>query len=203
MPTPETRREILSISPLSVTLRDCQSSVTIISPVREVLAIKIFLTAIELLSPEARDHSLVLRPRFSRELSFPDNIHDGNSSHRTRALSPPEPMMQNPFLDSMKLLLWNVRGAGHPGFRNHFLQLVQEHHPGIAILVETKLHGERAREICSNLPFDNFTVVDAIGFRGGMWILWNKAEIVLNPISNLSQVIHASIQMPAFAAPAC
>lgn len=197
------KRETLSISPLSISLRDCQSSIVVVTPIKEVLAIRIFLSGVELLNVDSRDHAFTIRPRFSRELSFPDNVYDGNSNRLARAHSPPKPLMKNPYHDSMKIILWNVRGAGHPGFKSHFLHLVQEHKPGIAILVETKLHGERARQICSQLPFDNFTVVDAVGFKGGLWILWNKAEMSVQPISSLSQVIHATVQIPALAAPAC
>lgn len=58
-------------------------------------------------------------------------------------------------------------------FRNHLLQQLQVHKLGIVILVETKISGEMAKSVCESLTFSQ--IVDPIGFKEGLWLLWDDA----------------------------
>ena len=64
-------------------------------------------------------------------------------------------------------IAWNCRGAGKASFQNHVRELVNNHNPAILIIMETRVGGERAREITSRLPFDGVILTDTIGYSGG------------------------------------
>ena len=71
----------------------------------------------------------------------------------------------------MNIIIWNCRGALKPSFQTHVRDLVHNHNPAILVLMETKVGGERAREISGSLPFDNAIHTDTVGYAGGLWML--------------------------------
>lgn len=83
----------------------------------------------------------------------------------------------------MKILIWNCRGAECPTFRRDFADLFRSHRLEIAIIMETRISGFRAEEVNSSLGFDNVSRSDAVGFRGGIWILWNEHNTALDILS--------------------
>lgn len=54
----------------------------------------------------------------------------------------------------MNIIIWNNRGALKPNFQSHVWELAQNHDPTILVIMETRLGGDRAREITNCLPFD-------------------------------------------------
>ena len=76
----------------------------------------------------------------------------------------------------MNVIIWNCKGALKPSFQTHVRELVCNHNLAILVLIETRVGGERAREISGRLPFDNVIHTDTIGYAGGLW------EIGLNKI---------------------
>lgn len=53
------------------------------------------------------------------------------------------------------------------------------HDPTIFVVMETRLSGERVKEITDRLPFAGAIRADTIWYVGGLWVLWNfeKAEV--------------------------
>jgi len=47
----------------------------------------------------------------------------------------------------MNIITWNCRGALKPSFQNHVRDLVHNHDPTIMIIMETRIGGDRARDI--------------------------------------------------------
>ncbi|XVE96968.1 hypothetical protein REPUB_Repub02eG0269900 [Reevesia pubescens] len=74
----------------------------------------------------------------------------------------------------MPVLFWNSRGAGSSSFLSHARELITMHRPSIAIFVEPRISGVKADKMISRLRFDFSTKVDARGFSGGIWVLWNS-----------------------------
>lgn len=68
----------------------------------------------------------------------------------------------------INILSWNVKGAGNTDFRRVFRDLTNSHNPYLVILTETSLSGDRASSGISNLCFEGFLKVDAMGFSGGI-----------------------------------
>jgi hypothetical protein len=98
-------------------------------------------------------------------------------------------------LSSMRILVWNCRGAGNPNFCRNFADLLRSHRPSIAVLVETRISGQRAEDISSMLGFNRVCRSEAVGFRGGIWLLWNSGEVSLDVLMVTDQAIHASVQV--------
>ena len=61
--------------------------------------------------------------------------------------------------------------------------------------METRISGHRVEEVSSSLGFDNMCHFDAFSFRGGIWILWNEDNIMLNILSVIEQSINVFIQV--------
>ncbi|KAF3954271.1 hypothetical protein CMV_020363 [Castanea mollissima] len=106
--------------------------------------------------------------------------------------------MINPFnFLPMKILDWNCRGAGNLNICKNFTDMVCSHRPSIAVILETRISGQRANFVSSSLSFDNVCRSDADGFRGCIWILWNARDITLDILSVNDQSIHAFVQVNA------
>ncbi|KAL3509836.1 hypothetical protein ACH5RR_029237 [Cinchona calisaya] len=49
--------------------------------------------------------------------------------------------------------------------------------------------------MCESLPFSKCIIVNARGFKGGLWVVWNEEEIKLELIKKIDQEIHAIVKM--------
>ena len=43
--------------------------------------------------------------------------------------------------------------------------------------METRVGGDRAREITDLLPFDGAFHTETVGYAGGLWVLWNADKV--------------------------
>lgn len=77
-----------------------------------------------------------------------------------------------------------------PDFRRVFRELINTHRPDIAILTETRISRDRANRIIATLGFDHYIKVDAMGFVGGIWVLWNPNVITTQPVATSFQEFH-------------
>lgn len=74
----------------------------------------------------------------------------------------------------MFLFIWNCQGAGSRDFLRAAHFYITTHNPMIMALLETKLSGARANEVCKKLKFSNWIRVEAVGYSGGIWIMWKE-----------------------------
>ena len=61
--------------------------------------------------------------------------------------------------------------------------------------METRVGGNRAREITKRLPFDGAIRSDAVGFTGGIWVLWNSNRVDVAHLANTEQEIHFTVKV--------
>ena len=71
----------------------------------------------------------------------------------------------------MNIIVWNCKGALKPTFQNHVRELVRSHNPAILVFMETRIGGERAKEITDRLSFDGAIHTETTGYAGGLWML--------------------------------
>uniref|UniRef100_A0A2N9F7H7 Reverse transcriptase domain-containing protein n=1 Tax=Fagus sylvatica TaxID=28930 RepID=A0A2N9F7H7_FAGSY len=175
-------------------------------------------------SPRSHDHSHILGEHPNSH-SLPDNRQHhhpgGNSSetpviqiisrspsirHASRALLPSgdEPKCTNNSYPQSESPKQNphqeeriFRGAGNPNFCRNFADLLRSHRPSIDVLVETRISGQRAEDISSMLGFNRVCRSEAVGFRGGIWLLWNSGESM--PALNLDTRLNFWDQLANFA----
>ncbi|KAF7844754.1 reverse transcriptase [Senna tora] len=99
------------------------------------------------------------------------------------------------FYLKMNILAWNVRGAGGADFRRVFRETYAIHQPDAVILTETRVSGERANGIINSLGFEHTYKVDAMGFAGGIWVLWNSNNISIRIVSSSFQEVHSIVKV--------
>ncbi|KAL2904687.1 Catalase-peroxidase [Bienertia sinuspersici] len=86
----------------------------------------------------------------------------------------PQVSPQRPFPTlTMKIALWNIRGASSDEFMPHACDIINKHRPSIFIFLETKCDDKRAFQVKRRLNFTDYKVVNPRGKRGGIWIFWN------------------------------
>lgn len=77
----------------------------------------------------------------------------------------------------MNFAAWNCRGAGGKAFPRIFREMIRKYDIKIMALMETRISGVKADRRVRELGFSNWIRVKATGFAGGIWVLWNGAEV--------------------------
>ena len=95
----------------------------------------------------------------------------------------------------MNIIVWNCRGAMNPAFQRHVRELVRCHNPAILVIIETRIGGDRAREIIDRLPFDGAIHTETIGYASGLWMLWNSNRVEITTLANTEQEIHTVVKV--------
>lgn len=75
---------------------------------------------------------------------------------------------QYPNSSSMKMLVWNRRGAGNSVFKRNLRELLKCHNPFVIVLMETKFQLSSMGLFFNNLGFTASTYVDQVGKCGGI-----------------------------------
>ncbi|XP_075669886.1 uncharacterized protein LOC142639621 [Castanea sativa] len=86
------------------------------------------------------------------------------------------------------------QGSSKPSFKKCVRELVQNHNQAILVVMETRVRGDRAREITNLLPFDEAIHTDATSYAGGLWVLWNADRVDITLLSSTEQEIHAEVK---------
>ena len=110
-----------------------------------------------------------------------------------RILSDECPTPTHKFL--MNIIIWNCRGSLKPSFKKRISELVQNHNPAILVVMETRVGGDRAREITDLLSFDRAIHTDTIGYAGGLWVLWNVDRVDIALLLSTEREIHAEVKV--------
>lgn len=71
------------------------------------------------------------------------------------------------------ILVWNCQGAKSALFINALKTLIRIHGLHIIALLEPRISGERADRTIKRIGFQNSYRVEATGFSGGIWIMWD------------------------------
>ncbi|KAL4649489.1 hypothetical protein ACB092_01G016900 [Castanea dentata] len=94
----------------------------------------------------------------------------------------------------MNVIIWNCRGAMKPSFQSYIRELVRNQNPAMFVVMETKVGGDRAREITDRLPFDGAVHTNIIGYAGGLWLLWNSDRVEVTLLTTTEQEIHVTVK---------
>ncbi|PRQ56922.1 putative endonuclease/exonuclease/phosphatase [Rosa chinensis] len=95
-----------------------------------------------------------------------------------------------------KALFWNARGAGSDNFRSAIADLVKLHSIDVLAICEPRVQFSKACTTLNNLGFNNSRIVEALGFSGGLWLLWNKNKTQVDFIDDNFQPISVKITIP-------
>ncbi|XP_075651072.1 uncharacterized protein LOC142621645 [Castanea sativa] len=95
----------------------------------------------------------------------------------------------------MNVIIWNCRDAMNPSFQSHIRELVHNQNPAMLVVMETKVGGDKAREITDRLPFDGVVHTDTIRYAGGLWLLWNSDRVEVTLLTTTEQEIHVTVKV--------
>ncbi|XP_021829150.1 uncharacterized protein LOC110769479 [Prunus avium] len=93
-------------------------------------------------------------------------------------------------------MCWNARGAVCTKFKNTVMNLIHNHHVDLLFICEPRISGTKAASVVKSLGFSCSEVVDAVGFSGGLWLLWNENKFKVDIIGTHEQAISACITWP-------
>lgn len=102
--------------------------------------------------------------------------------------------LSSPSTLDMNIVIWNCRGALSPSFQIFVHNLVQMHSLAIMIITETKISGQRAKDITDRLHFDGAIHANNTGFTGGLCVLWDSTQVEIFELSLSEQEIHTLLR---------
>ncbi|XP_061354076.1 uncharacterized protein LOC133298753 [Gastrolobium bilobum] len=97
---------------------------------------------------------------------------------------------------SMNILTWNCRGAAKKQFKSTFSRFRRKFGVGVAAILEPRVSGNKALNIIRRLGFSNFIISDAIGYSGGIWVVWDPGDVNVTLIRKQNQFIHVWVEFP-------
>ncbi|CAL8174343.1 unnamed protein product [Prunus armeniaca] len=93
----------------------------------------------------------------------------------------------------LMILIWNVKDDGDKSLPRILKNIIQLNHVEVLAVLEPRISGDKAMRVVNGLGFTNHHIVDANGFSGGIWLLWNYSNIHLNILACSNQSITAMI----------
>ncbi|KAJ8448033.1 hypothetical protein Cgig2_028909 [Carnegiea gigantea] len=82
---------------------------------------------------------------------------------------------------SCPILVWNAQGVASRGFLHTLKELLRQYAPKILVLLETKISGTMADDLCRKINLDGQYRIDPMGFTGGIWVFWQSHDVSLQP----------------------
>ncbi|CAL1380247.1 unnamed protein product [Linum trigynum] len=95
----------------------------------------------------------------------------------------------------VNVFAWNCRGAAVPNFLLYFREFNRIHHPNLVFITEPKISGSEAEGVIHKMGFDSNRRVEAQGFAGGIWALWNSNELTLCGEYGTDQLLHLHFRL--------
>lgn len=68
----------------------------------------------------------------------------------------------------------------------------------IVTLQEPRISGSKGLDVIRRLGFQYHLIVEARGFSGGIWILWNRPDLSITSIQSHEQFLHVKITDDVF-----
>ncbi|KAF7842450.1 RNA-directed DNA polymerase [Senna tora] len=87
-----------------------------------------------------------------------------------------------------------MKGAASKSFPSLVRDLFNIYNLDILTLYETRTSGERATKIIQRCGINNFIRIEAEGYSGGIWILWNNDDIHITLLDSAFQIAHCCIE---------
>lgn len=97
-----------------------------------------------------------------------------------------------PNLMIKSIFVWNCQGAASKKFQSTLCSLLQGHKPTILILVEPRISGLKADKTIRKINYPHSYRVEAVGFSGGIWILWREGVHIEVLVSH-KQFVHMEV----------
>lgn len=93
----------------------------------------------------------------------------------------------------MNILIWNCQGATSHMFCRTLKQHFRDFKPCIACLLESRVSGSHANEICFSIDYGEWVRVEAFGFSGRIWVLWKESIGIIEILHTHPQFVTLKI----------
>ncbi|KAI9076668.1 hypothetical protein K1719_041433 [Acacia pycnantha] len=95
----------------------------------------------------------------------------------------------------MKFIVWNCRGAASKGFAAVLKDIKFRYKLDFAVIIEPRISGLQANKIIRSSGFKHWSKVEADGYSGGIWIVWERDDLVLDALIKEGQFLHCRIRI--------
>ncbi|XP_020412737.1 uncharacterized protein LOC109947231 [Prunus persica] len=89
---------------------------------------------------------------------------------------------------------WNIRGAGSKRSLLAMQDLKYRHKLDMLVILEPRISSSKARKVISQLGFPKAEISDAVGFSGGIWLLWDDSKLNLRVIHCMDQAVSVCVE---------
>lgn len=93
----------------------------------------------------------------------------------------------------VKFICWNYRGAKNKEFIRELREFQRINLPMLIILLEPKISGDEAAEVCKGAGMSHWIRSDVEGFSRGIWLLWNEEKFHLDLIHAHRFFVHVEV----------
>ncbi|KAJ6418599.1 hypothetical protein OIU84_001878 [Salix udensis] len=168
----------------------------------DVQGIFSFNVGVPLASPAVLD-AVTLPPKHDpADIDSMDVIIDGSASDVQTSISAEHSQAWEALArsdldlpDANDFATWNVRGAGKVKCASTIKDFKKVYAIDVFVVLEPRISGSKALNVTTNLGFSHYHIVDAIGYSGGVWLLWNGSSVSLQVIAHASQSITALVHV--------
>ncbi|KAI9081853.1 hypothetical protein K1719_036115 [Acacia pycnantha] len=81
------------------------------------------------------------------------------------------------------------------GFAASLKNLIFSHKVDMVVLLETRISGDKAKKANRSFGFRYSEIVEALGFVGGIWLIWNNSNLVVNVMERHLQFLHCQLMI--------
>ncbi|KAI9111378.1 hypothetical protein K1719_017068 [Acacia pycnantha] len=91
------------------------------------------------------------------------------------------------------ILIWNVRGAASKGVAAVVRDMKRRYRVDVVAILEPRISGNQATKVIRSWGFGHSYRVEADGFSGGIWLLWESDCLRVDIILKDEQFIHCRL----------
>jgi hypothetical protein len=95
-----------------------------------------------------------------------------------------------------RIMVWNCRGAANTSFLRYCKQYVTSWKPSMLVIMETRCDPNKLKRTFNLLGFDGFLASEAVGYAGGIVVVWNENLFTVELIHKSFQFIHMKVHYP-------
>ncbi|KAI9080518.1 hypothetical protein K1719_037484 [Acacia pycnantha] len=93
----------------------------------------------------------------------------------------------------MKITVWNCRGAASKGVAAVIRDMKKRYKIDVMVILEPQISGGQANKVIKSWGFGHSYRVEAEGFSGGIWILWELEGLKVDVLVHDEQFIHCKL----------
>ncbi|KAI9117550.1 hypothetical protein K1719_011716 [Acacia pycnantha] len=133
-------------------------------------------------------------------MSGKENLHPGGLTVRSDFESRPVKMVvtdEDPY-DNVGVSVgveFTTPGAASKGVAAVLKDIRVRYNVDVVVILEPRISGVQAAKTIKNWGFKFSVRVEAVGFSGGIWLLWNMEELSVEVLKEEEQFIHCKVKL--------